>query len=162
MKMRLLCFSQNKHNRICLLLSVSALFLGGIIYILFYTSQPVFFSWIRAAGLNNWLSITRQYSLAAGSHLPPWIVYSLPDALWAFAYALMITGIWIRRNSGLKYFWMLTIPVLIVGLELLQYTGMVKGTFSLLDIAFEISGLLTGIYTGIKITKSHRHEKSIA
>jgi hypothetical protein len=82
----------------------------------------------------------------------------LPDGLWAFAYAVLITGIWIRNNSGLKYFWMSTIPVLVIGLELLQYTGMVKGTFSFQDIAFEISGLLFGIYTGIKITKSHHHK----
>ena len=162
MKMRLLYFSQNKHNRICLLLSVSALILGGTIYILFYTSQPVFFSWIRAAGLSNWLSLTRQYSLTASSHLPQWIIYSLPDALWAFAYAVLITGLWIQSNSGVKYFWMSTIPVLVIGLELLQYTGLVKGTFSFQDIAFEISGLLIGIYTATKITKSHRHEKSIA
>ena len=143
-------------------MSASALILGGAIYVLFYTSQPVFFSWIRAAGLNNWLILTRQYSLTASSTLPQWIVYSLPDGLWAFAYALLITGIWIRSNSGLKYFWMSTIPVLIIGLELLQYTGLVKGTFSFQDIAFEITGLLTGIFTGIKITKSHPHEKSIA
>jgi len=43
--------------------------------------------------------------------------------------------------------------------SLLQYIGMVKGTFSLVDLAFEISGLIIGIYTGIKITKSHHHEK---
>jgi hypothetical protein len=56
---------------------------------------------------------------------------------------------------------MSTIPVLVIGFELLQYGGIVKGTFSFLDIAFEISGILLGTYTGIKITKSHRHEKSV-
>jgi hypothetical protein len=149
-------------NRICISLSASALILGGIIYILFYSSQPVFFGWIQAAGLNNWLSAARQHSLSANSYLPQWIVYSLPDGLWAFAYALLITGIWIRSHSGLKYFWMSTIPVLVIGLELLQYTGMVKGTFSFMDLIFEISGLLVGIYAGIKITKSHHHEKYFA
>jgi hypothetical protein len=162
MRIKFLCFSQNTQYRICLLLSASALVLGGTIYILFYTSQPVFFNWIRAAGMNNWLSLARHYSLSASSDLPQWIIYSLPDGLWAFAYAVLITGIWIRNHSGLKYFWMSTIPVLIIGLELLQYTGMVRGTFSFQDIAFEISGLLFGIYIGIKITKSHPHEKSIA
>jgi hypothetical protein len=57
---------------------------------------------------------------------------------------------------------MSTIPILVIGFELLQYTGLVKGTFSFQDIAFEISGLLLGIYAGIIITKSHPHEKSIA
>jgi hypothetical protein len=159
--MKFLYFSQNTQNRICLLLSASALILGGAIYILFYTSQPVFFSWIRTAGFHNWLTQARHYSLTAGSNLPPWVVFSLPDGLWAYAYAVLITGIWIRSNSGLKYFWMFSIPVLVIGLELLQYAGMIKGTFSLQDIVFEFSGLLIGIYTGIKITKSHHHEKSI-
>jgi hypothetical protein len=161
MKMGSLYFSQYKHYRISLLLSISALLLGGTIYISFYSSQPVFFGWIRAAGLENWLVQTRQHSLAASPKLPQWVIYSLPDALWSFAYSVLITGIWIRNKSGLKYFWMSTIPVLVIGFELLQYGGIVKGTFSFLDIAFEISGILVGIYTGIKITKSHRHEKSV-
>jgi hypothetical protein len=149
MKMRHLC------------LSVSALFLGGIIYILCYASQPVFFAWISKAGLSSWLNMARHTQLASGHAIPQWIVYSLPDGLWAFAYALLIAGIWKGKNSGIKYFWMSTIPVLIIGAELLQYTEMVKGTFSFVDIAFEIAGILIGIYAGIKITKSHHHEKSI-
>jgi hypothetical protein len=101
----------------------------------------------------------RQSSVSLGRTIPQWIIYSLPDGLWAFAYALLITGLWIGKGSGIKYFWMSTIPVLVIGMEMLQYIGMVKGTFSLVDLAFEISGLIIGIYTGIKITKSHHHEK---
>ncbi len=160
--MKFLYFSHNTQNRICLLFSASALILGGTIYVLFYTSQPLFFNWIRAAGLDNWFSTTRQYSMAASPDLPQWFVYSLPDGLWAFAYAVLITGIWIPKKTGLKYFWMSTIPLLVIGFELLQYPGIINGTFALQDLAFEISGILTGIFSGIKITKSHRHEKSIA
>lgn len=150
MKLRLLC------------ISASALFLGGMVYVLLYASQPVFFAWISKAGLINWLNMARHSSLSSGSILPPWIVYSLPDGLWAFAYALLIAGIWNRNNSGIKYFWMSTIPALVIGSEILQFTGMVKGTFSYMDIAFEISGLFIGIYAGIKISKSYHYEKSVS
>jgi hypothetical protein len=145
-----------------LFISGSALFLGGLVYVLFYASQPAIFSRIYTAGSHNWLSLARQSVLASNLKIPPWIVYSLPDGLWAFAYAVLIAGLWNGRNSGLKYFWMCTIPLLVIGLEMLQYTGMVKGTFSFMDIAFEISGILLGIYAGITITKSHHHEKSFS
>jgi hypothetical protein len=142
-----------------LFISASALFLGGIIYLLFYAYQPVVFSWLTSAGSVTWLNRVRQSTQTLNPAFPPWIVYSLPDGLWAFAYSLLITGLWTGKNSGIKYFWMSTIPVLILGMEILQYTGMLKGTFSFIDIAFEFSGLLIGIYAGIKITKSHHHEK---
>jgi hypothetical protein len=150
MKLRLLC------------ISASALLLGGIIYVLLYSSQPAFLAWIPKAGFKNWLNVARHSTLASGLHLPQWIIYSLPDGLWAFAYALLITGIWNRSNSRIKYFWMSTIPVLVIGFEILQYTGRIKGTFSFMDIAFEISGLLIGIYTAVIITKPTYHEKSIS
>lgn len=143
-------------------ISATALFLGGIVYILFYASTPVFLAWISEPVSNSLLSRIRHSSLAATSHFPQWFVYSLPDGLWAFAYALLITGIWNKENAGIKYFWMSTIPALVIGSEILQYNGSIRGTFSYMDIAFEISGLLLGIYAGIKISKSYPYEKSVS
>jgi hypothetical protein len=81
--------------------------------------------------------------------LPKWIVYSLPNGLWAFAYALLITGIWSDSKSCVKYFWMGSIPVLVLGFEILQYPGIIRGTFSMQDIALGIAGITVGIIVGM-------------
>jgi hypothetical protein len=134
-------------------LSAIALLAGGIIYILFRTSEPVFFNWIRAAGLDNWLSFARNSSLSLTPNLPGWIVYSLPNGLWAFSYALLIIAIWSDSKSWLKYFWMASIPLLVLGYEILQYPKIIPGTFCIQDLILGIAGLTIGIIVGIKIIK---------
>jgi hypothetical protein len=140
-------------------LAAIALLAGGIIYILFRTSEPVFFNWIRAAGLDNWLNFARNRSLSLTPHLPDWVVYSLPNGLWAFAYSLLITAIWSGNKSRLKYFWMASIPLLVLGYEILQYPKIIPGTFCIQDLTLGIAGLTIGIILGMKIIKPVYHEK---
>jgi len=143
------------------LLSAIALLSGGIIYILFRTSEPAFFNWISAVGLDGWLNFARNSSLSVSPFLPEWIVYSLPNGLWAFAYALLITTIWSDSKFWLKYFWMASIPLLVLGFEILQLTGIIPGTFCIQDIALGIAGLTFGIIVGTKIIKPNHHEKAV-
>jgi hypothetical protein len=142
-------------------LSAIALLAGGIIYILFRTSRPAFFNWISAVGLDGWLNFARNSSLSLTPLLPGWIVYSLPNGLWAFAYALLITSIWSGSKSWLRYIWISSIPVLVLGFEILQFARIIPGTFSIQDIAFGITGLTFGIIVGIKTIKPDYHEKAL-
>jgi hypothetical protein len=143
------------------MLSCLALSLGGIIYIFFRSSEPVFFGWIRAVGFTHWLNLARESSLSPSLLAPEWFVYSLPGGLWAFAYALLITTIWWTSKSWLKYLWMATIPVLVLGYELLQYAQIIPGTFSIQDMVLGMAGLIIGIILGIIISKTTYHEKAI-
>jgi hypothetical protein len=160
MKKEFLYLSAKYINRCYIYLSVLALFLGGVIYILFRASEPVFFNWIRAIGLDSWLHLARGKSLSSSLHLPAWIVFSLPNGLWAFAYAFLISGTWWGIRSWLKYFWMASIPLLVLGYEIFQYAGIIPGTFCMQDIALGILGMTAGIIAGIKTTKLHYHEKT--
>jgi len=160
MKREFLYLSAKHFNRFFIYLSILALLLGGLIYILFRASEPVFFNWIRAVGLEGWLNNARSKSLSSSLHLPAWIVYSLPNGLWAFAYAFLITGIWWGSGSWLKYFWMASIPLLVLGYEFLQYAGIIPGIFCMQDIALGITGMTIGITAGIFTTKPKNHENT--
>ena len=151
--------SINYYIGLSICLSALAILGGGAIYILFRISEPVFFSWIRLAGLGKWLDIVRQYSFSYNLHLPTWIVYSLPNGLWAFAYALLITNIWADSKSRLRYFWLASIPLLILGFEGLQYLSIISGTFCVEDMILGTIGLVSGIIIGFKIPKLLRYEK---
>jgi hypothetical protein len=127
-----------------ILWSSCTVFLGGLIYLLLRPAEPVFFDWFRTAGIDNWVYIARERTLSIGSFLPQWMVYSLPNGLWAFAYTMIVLSIWSGSSSRLKYFWFLTIPVLIFGFEILQFTGDFPGTFCFQDITSGILGIIVG------------------
>ncbi len=95
---------------------------------------------------------------SSGMNIPGWFLYSLPNGLWAFAYALLISGVWAGSCSPLRYLWFATIPLLVIGFECLQGTGVLDGVFSLIDLGFGFTGLLFGILIGIRTIRIKQHE----
>jgi hypothetical protein len=148
------------NNRgLIILLSVLALSSGGLIYIFLRPSEYLFFTWPKNLGLGQWLNFSNYFSGSLYQLLPAWFIYSFPNGLWAFAYSLLITGIWWNTRSQIKYFWIGTIPVFVLGWELFQLSNVIPGTFSLGDIIFGLAGILSGFCIGIKLTKLNNHEK---
>ena len=142
-----------------MLLAVIAIFFGGLIYILWRPYEPQFFTLFSETELGNWVNSIRKSSISESAVLPKWIVFSLPNGLWAFAYSLIIVRIWSGSKSRIRYFWLTTIPVLVIGFELLQYAKIIHGTFCLQDILFGIAGIIVGIIVGNKISKIKNYEK---
>ena len=161
MKTNPLYFSKTNWNGLDIFLCAFALILGGIIYILFRPKEVIFFTWIRLAGFDQWIGSLRQDSLSIMPMLPDWLIYSLPNGLWAFAYALLITRIWNNSLSGFKYFWMASIPGLVLGYEILQYSGIIHGTFCYSDLFAGLLGLSAGMVLGNKTIKQKKHEKEL-
>ena len=139
--------------------AVLAMFSGGTIYIFLRSSDLVFFQWFQAIGLDHWFNSARYSAHYMNVIIPEWIIYSLPNGLWAFAYALLISGIWSGSKSWLRYIWISSIPVLVIGFELLQLAGIIRGTFCMQDLFFGITGLVLGIIVGFRIIKSKKYEK---
>ena len=158
MKARFSFFSRKNYNRLCIIFSVASLFAGGLIYTLFRPVEALFLNWSHPFGLSYLLRQIRYQTFHFSIHLPNWVVYSLPNGFWAFAYALLITSIWSGSISRLKYVWMTSIPFLVYGYEILQHFGMIPGTFCFLDLVLASAGLLAGILLGLMI-KPVSHEK---
>ncbi len=147
-------------NRIQLLAAATAIVAGGLMYILFRPSEFVFFQWIRTLGLGHALAFLRTPFSAASSILPDWFIYSVPDSLWAFAYTLIIMALWAGSKSVWKYIWYATIPLLLLGSELLQLSGSIRGTFSFSDVGWIIAGLVAGILTYAKTNNKPNYENT--
>ncbi len=157
--------SRHYSKRKYIFLSSLAIFAGGLIYILFRPVEPLFLNWFSTVGIENWLYTVREKSLSICSFLPQWIVYSLTSGLWAFAYTLIVLVIWRGSRSFLKYFWFLSIPVLVFGFEVLQLTGALQGTFCLNDILWSAIGITFGLITAHIINRPNSnkisHDKKI-
>ena len=139
--------SRHYSKRKYILLSCLAVFVGGFIYIFFRPTEAGFMKWFGTVGIENWLYAAREKSLSINSFLPDWIVYSLPNGLWAFAYTIIVLRIWKGSISIVKYFWFLSIPVLVFGFEVLQLTGDLQGTFCWSDMLWGAIGITLGLLT---------------
>jgi hypothetical protein len=146
-------FSKRKY----IFLSSLAIFAGGLIYILFRPVEPLFLNWFSAVGIESWIGTLRERSLSISSILPQWMVYSLPNGLWAFAYTSTVLFIWTGGKSLIKYLWFLSIPVLVFGFEVLQLTGNLQGTYSLIDLIWGAIGITIGLITAYIIAGQNSH-----
>ncbi len=153
--------SGNNFPVIFIILSVLSILLGGFIYIFLRPSEHIFFSWISSAGLDHWFTLARSNNHSLSSLFPEWFIYSLPYGLWAFAYTLLLTTIWSESRSWLRYPWMISIPVLVLGFEVFQYAGIIPGTFCIQDLSLGIAGITLGFIVGFKTTNKNNYEKAI-
>jgi hypothetical protein len=133
-----------------ILIATIAILLGGAFYVFLRPGEALFISWIRNAGISIDLEYLRGSIL---TQFPNWMVYSMPDGLWAFGYSLMISSIWSRNQSRSRLFWLASIPLFTIGFELLQYTTLIKGTFCPIDLIFTVAGITVGYLIGNKKLK---------
>lgn len=140
--------------------SAISVFFGGVIYIMLRPTESAFFNLFGMIGLENWTDLIRENTVPISQYFPKWFVYTLPNGLWAFAYTLLILTIWRGSKSVLKYFWMATIPILVFGFEVLQYTGTIRGTFAIDDIFSGFVGIVCGVLIGNRTAKIYNYEKN--
>jgi hypothetical protein len=109
------------------------LFLGGAVYVLFRPRSLLMFDWFDAVGLGAAIDGAR--ALASGLAVPDVILFSLPNALWLYAFAFVIRRLW---PSGIGALWVVAPVLLGVGAELGQLVGLVPGTFDILDFSTSV------------------------
>lgn len=128
------------------------LFIGGLIYISFRSKSLIMFDWFDWIKLNPVIMSIRKEMEPVKAYLPKWSFYSLPDGLWIYSFTVTLIFIWDYEWNKLKY--LLIIPLLLgVGIELLQYLNLFKGTFDLIDLLFSFLFFFLGILTNIKSLK---------
>ncbi|RJR26729.1 MAG: hypothetical protein C4582_01265 [Desulfobacteraceae bacterium] len=121
-----------------------AVFFGGLVYILWRPDNLRLFGWLNGLGLTDPVESLRGCFKPVYSYLPDWFLFSLPDGLWAFSYALLISSLWWGSKSWLSFFWLASIPLVGIGYEISQYVGIIPGTFCLSDLVFSACGTVMG------------------
>lgn len=137
-----------------IILGVVFLVCGCAIYLLFRSKSLNIYKWCVLFGLSDTIDSLR-YAVQHWN-IPAWIKYSLPDGLYCAAYILIIDAIWHNDNRLIKFVVILLIPLLTISSELLQYFGLVKGTFDVYDlICYSIPPMIYFIntYNSFKFNK---------
>ena len=122
------------------------LLIGGSIYLLMRSPILVLHEWVRKVGLGTTMDTSRH--LVEHIHLPAWVIYCLPGALWAAAYILLIDLILAQSHAARSFLEAAFIPLLGISSEAMQYAGLLPGTFDALDLtAYALPLLAYALWT---------------
>lgn len=119
---------------ICISLAAVSLVAGSAIYILFRPTSLLMFQWFNAIGLMGKIEALRNNPPIEAYRLPPWVIFSLPFALWVLSYMLCIETIWWRSRSHWRDLWFWCVAVVSIVSEFCQLLGVLPGTFDLADL----------------------------
>ena len=126
---------------------------GGLIYLLFRPCTLLMFRLVDAFGVMPALEKFRGWTSNAGTQLPEWIVYCLPNALWSAAYILTVEAL--LRPSRSKLAMAGIMPVAGAVSEWLQAVGLLRGTFDAVDVvAYVLPYLAYIVYHAYPIKNS--------
>lgn len=127
---------QNNHSNIIVAtkLFLGTLFLafGCAIYLLFRSKTLNIYKWCSKIGFSEYVDSVR--SQVQYWNIPPFVRYSLPDGLYCAAYLLIIDAIWQNEDTLIKYIILSLVPFVTISSELLQYYGLIRGTFDFFDL----------------------------
>jgi hypothetical protein len=123
-----------RRSVVFLLQVVLPIAVGASIYVGWRTTDLLVFRWIDAVGASELV-------FRPAVPLPGWVLCSLPDGCWVYAYTSWMLMIWGRITP-----WVLSGVILAVGAEFGQLLGLVPGTYDNLDVAFYVGAcILAGV-----------------
>jgi hypothetical protein len=112
---------------------------GG--YLLLRPCDIVAFDWFDQIGLGSALQAARDVIGPPPESLPRPALYSLPNALWSFAFVSAVAIVWRGTTSLRRAVW-LAVPVVIsIGAEVGQALGAVPGDFDWMDLLLIVVAL---------------------
>ncbi len=118
--------------------------LGILIYLSFRCKSILMFHWLNALKFNILADSLRNYLFQYKSHLPSWLIYSLPDALWVYALISALFIVWGKDFLKLN-FWLIVSLLIAPLFEFLQYFKIFPGTFDTVDLLFYLMGAILSL-----------------
>lgn len=126
-----------------LLHTILPLLFGSLIYLLFRPDNILLFHWLEQIGARERIDDWRAQAAWLTEYLPGWLLFSLPNSLWTYSFAIYFTLLW--RDHRLYYWVGLTWAISLLG-ELLQLFSWLPGTFSLIDLMFIIIAIVCSYF----------------
>jgi hypothetical protein len=122
------------------------IFLGGILYILFRSSELKMFKWFAFIGFDDEILSMRMNTLKFKNYIPDWLLYSLPDGIWVYSFTSVLLIFWDNDYKNLKI-WILIPFITGIIIEILQGLKLFRGTFDVLDLSFSIIAFVLSVVT---------------
>lgn len=146
-------------NTTKILMGVLSLMCGCAIYLLFRSKALYIYIWCKAIGCSPFIDSLR--ISVQNWPVSDFFRFSMPDGLYCAAYILIMDAIWSNENCWQKYLFIAVVPVITMSSEVLQYYGLVKGTFDIVDLFCYFVPSILYIYINQKTIIWHNNIKNI-
>ena len=123
------------------LLALTSITLGGLIYLAYRPLTLLMFDVLQSCHLMEMIAPLR----SSCPPIPDWAMYSLPDGLWVFTYIVYIGTVNHFRLTTRCKLMLPVLPAIGICSELLQYWGLMPGTFDVNDLAVYAIGTVSGL-----------------
>ena len=120
------------------------LIFGSFLYLKFRPETLLMFKWAENLGLNFIISLIRESSSVLNSPQMKYVVFSAPFGMWVISFCCFIGAIWHKDSSVTAIIWRLLAPAIAISSELLQYLGLLPGTFDINDLLMLIFSTIIG------------------
>lgn len=117
-----------------------ALALGGLIYVRYRSESLLMFDWFQNLGLRDLVKSIRMN--ATNSELFGWVKFNMPAGLWLLAYMFMIDSVWGKEKNYVYLYFLYILPFLAITSELMQISGLLPGTFDVMDLFCYVFAIL--------------------
>jgi hypothetical protein len=118
------------------------LLIGTAVYILWRGRGIRLFDWLGAAGLNPAIAAAREG--AASVRVPRALLFTLPDAMWAYAFGAALGLVWLGGARLSRAIWLGAAGTIACAIELGQAASVIPGTFDRLDLIAIGGGFAAG------------------
>lgn len=126
------------------------LFVGFIIYVFFRKPGLMLDHWFP---FMDALRPKMPFRLG-DSIFAEFVLFQLPDALWAFSLMYVFLVIWKDAKSSVKFIWVLIGVLFVYGIEFSQYVG--SGTFDGLDLLAITVAMALAFYASVGLAPLRR------
>lgn len=120
--------------RYLLLAVVLPIVIGGLIYVLFRTDSLLMFDWAEQLLLTDLIDRGRAVAAPLLPRVPDFVLFCVPDGVWVFSATAFFARLWHDGPLWMRACWIGITPAMAIGGELGQATGLVPGTFDVLDL----------------------------
>ena len=120
------------------------LIFGAFLYLKFRSETLLMFKWAENLGLDFIVSSIRRSYEGFNFYQMNYFVFSAPYGLWVISFCCFIGAIWHKDSSVTAIIWRLLAPAIAISSELLQYLGLLPGTFDINDLLMLIFSTIIG------------------
>ena len=125
------------------------LIFGSYLYVKFRSETLLMFKWAENFGLNYIINSIRGSSSVLNSHQMKYVIFSAPFGMWVISFCCFIGAIWHNDRSVAAIIWRLFVPAIAISSELLQFVGLLPGTYDTNDLLVLIVSTIIGVTISI-------------
>jgi hypothetical protein len=144
--------------RLIILHVIFPIFVGVILYIVFSSTNLIFYKWVQIEHFENALFSIRESTSKIRELLPIWVINFLPDALWSYSFTSSLVICW-NCNHNYKVIFLLFFPFFTgIIIEIMQFEKIIPGTADYYDIIAYLFGIILSLII-LKNVKTNYYEK---